>query len=49
MVFTKVNLVAAWGMLSGDSEEDTHLYALEWVFYVYTIMVQQKGQIPVWA
>lgn len=33
MEFTKTRyLVAVWGMLSGDPEEDTHLYVLEGVF-----------------
>lgn len=32
-------LAAVWGTLSEDPAEDTHLYALEKVFYVYTIRV----------
>lgn len=47
MEFTKTRyLVAVWGILSGDPEEDICLYDLG-VFYVYTIRKQQKDKIPV--
>ncbi|XP_043830546.1 maestro heat-like repeat family member 5 [Dromiciops gliroides] len=44
MKFTRIGrLVGMLGMLCGDPDEDTRHQAMEGMFYLYTILLQQKG------